>query len=95
MHVNNSKRTRTSTRTNTNKGGKRKRLPPVEGRLRGRPIVLTPCPFCGHDFGARDFRKHISECEYRPKQPALVPIEEYKREQNRLAKGGMEIKTGS
>lgn len=32
----------------------------------GRPAVMTPCPFCGEEFSAREYRRHVVVCEERP-----------------------------
>jgi hypothetical protein len=60
MHVNNSKRMSV---------GKSKRIQALMKKpgagVRGRPTVLTPCPFCKAEFGARDFRSHMPVCPKR------------------------------
>ena len=46
--------------------GRPKTHPPKPvNHVRGRPIVLTPCPFCGIEFRAREFRKHVTNCLWR------------------------------
>jgi hypothetical protein len=34
----------------------------------GRPIVLTPCPWCKKEFASREFRKHVVKCGWRVKR---------------------------
>lgn len=33
----------------------------------GRPIVLTPCPWCKREMGAAKLRNHLPKCSKRPK----------------------------
>lgn len=66
MHINNSKRGSSNKRMSI---GKSKRIQALTKMkvpgVRGRPIVLTPCPFCGVEFGSRDFRAHMPYCHRR------------------------------
>jgi hypothetical protein len=44
----------------------------LEGPTLGRPIVLTPCPWCKKEFASREFRKHVVGCRWRVKRGRRV-----------------------
>ena len=50
-------------------------------RAGGRPVVLTPCKFCGQEFGFNDMRVHVPQC----KRQAIANVMQYLPSSNKKA----------